>query len=170
MSLPNLIIAGLTIPRLAALELQQEYGEVASIAEHRMGDGALQVQRNWAKRTTRISGRGWIPAAMNSIDWSSDILIKCIQPEALQSASNVIALPAERRDDTAVLGFAIVGEREIATPVNVVDDDATLTVVSGAAAYIVKYYPTMTCRARRPPQSLDLNNASFGWTLEAQET
>jgi hypothetical protein len=169
MSLPSLIIAGLTIPHLSILELQQEYGVVDSRAEHRMGDGALEVQENWSKRTTQLTGRGLMPAAFNSIDWNSDVIIQCIALEALQSASNVIGLPIERRDDTEVLGFALVGNREVPTAVDVVDDEATLTVVSGADFYLVKYYPVMTCRARKPTRSLDFANASYGWSLEAQE-
>jgi hypothetical protein len=169
MSLPNLIIAGLTIPRLAALDLQQDYGVVDSRAEHRMGDGALVTQESWSKRTTQITGRGLIPAAFNNIDWNSDIIIKCVAIESAQSESNVIELPSGRRDDADVLGYAIVNGRLIPTELNVVVDEATLTVVSGADYYLVQYYPVMTCRARKPIQSGDYSNASFSWTLEAQE-
>jgi hypothetical protein len=170
MSLPNLIIADLVIPRLAALDMSQEYGEVASRAQHRMGDGALVEQEAWTKRTTRISGSGWIPAAFNSIDWDSDLTLKCIALEALQGASNVFTLPSARRTDANVIGAAIISGREVLTAVNVVDNTATLTVVSGAEYYICRYYPTMICRATtRPTRSLEVSGANYSWVFEAEE-
>jgi hypothetical protein len=170
MAMPNLIIGGVTIPRLAALELTQEYGETASRAQHRMGDGSLVVQENWARLTTRISGSGWIPAAFGSIDWSADIVIKCIAPEAVQGATTSLTVPAARRDDVSPWAVAIVDGREVKTSISMAGNVATLGAVSGASLYIVRYYPMFTARAVIPPRQLNTSGASYGWTLEAEET
>jgi hypothetical protein len=170
MAMPNLIIGGVTIPHLAALEMTQEYSEVASVAEHRMGDGSLKIQRNWAKKGTTISGSGWIPAAFDSVDWEADVVIKCIAPEAVQGASNVLTIPTSRRDDTSVWGVAIVSGREVPTSVSMAGDTATLGAVSGASLYIARYYPMYTMRARPPRRTLNRSNATYDWVIEAQQT
>jgi hypothetical protein len=170
MSLPDLIIAGLVIPRLAALEISQEYGEVASRAQHRMGDGSLVEQEAWTKRTTRISGRGWIPAAFNSINWDNDLTLKCIALDALQGESNIFTLPAARRDDADEIGAAIVNGREVPTGVSVVGNTATLDLVTGADYYICRYFPTMICRTTtRPTRTADISTAWYSWVFEAEE-
>lgn len=169
MSMPDLIIGGVTIPRLAGLELTQEYGDVVSEAWHRMGSGTLEVQENWAKRSTTISGSGWIPAAFGSIDFSADLVIQCIALEAVQGAGNVLTVPAARRTDVAPYGFALVAGREVPTPLVMAGDVATLTAVTGAELYLVKYYPTITCRAKRPRRGASRNNATYTWSLEAEE-
>jgi hypothetical protein len=169
MSMPDLIIGDVTIPHLAGLDLTQEYGDVVSEAWHRMGSGTLEVQENWAKRSTTISGSGWIPAAFSSIDFSADQVIQCIALESVQDASNVLTVPAARRSDVSPLGFALVDGREVPTPLTMEGNVATLTAVTGAAFYQVKYYPVITCRIHRPRRGLSRNNATYTWTLEAEE-
>jgi len=170
MSLPELIIGGVTIPRLAGLDLSQEYGEVVSEAWHRMGDGTLEVQENWsAKRSTTISGSGWIPAAFSSIAFNTDLEISCIAPEAVQGATTTLIVPAARRSDAGPYGFAIVNGREVPTPLSLAANTATLSAVTGASLYIVKYYPKFTARFKRPRRGLSRGDATYSWSLEAEE-
>lgn len=170
MSLPDLIIGGVTIPRLAGLDLTQEYGEVVSEAWHRMGDGSLDVQENWAaKRSTTISGSGWIPAAFSSINFSADVEISCIALEAVQGATTTLTLPAARRTDAGPYGFAIVNGQEVPTSISIVTNTATLGAVTGASLYIVKYYPKFTAHCKRPRRGLSRSDATYSWSLEAEE-
>lgn len=170
MSLPDLIIGSITIPRLASLELTQEFGEIVSEANHRMGDGTLFTQEHWAKKTTTISGSGWVPAAFQSIDYSAQQVIQCITLEAVQDASNVLTLPAARRSDAGPYGFAMVGNREVQTSISMAGNEATLGVVTGADFYLVKYYPTMTCKiTSRPRRRLSRSEATYSWSFDAEE-
>lgn len=170
MSRPNLIIGGIVVPHLGALQITQEYRPIESVARRRMGSGRLFQQTHWRKLATTINiPLAWIPPALVSVDWDANIQIACVAPRTAQSVANAITLPAARRSDAPIDGFAVVGNQLVATPLNLVGDVATLTAVAGATAYRVNYYPLLTCYASPPEEQLDAAGAVYGWRLEAEE-
>lgn len=171
MTTPSLKIAGVEIP-LEAFPVSQSYSRVdGGSTLQRMRNGAGRQQTHWQKIATRISGNGWAPPALAGVDWSAAVEIACIEPRAIWSATNSATLPAARRSDLAdnVLARAIVGGRLVETPVNLVGDVATATVVSGASSYQFHYYPKLSCISRGPEENLDAQAAAYSWTLTAEE-
>lgn len=151
---PTLIIGGIEIPiRMMQDGFSQEYEEIAAIDSDRMMDGSLLVQwtwpssaRNYLLRTT-ISGAGRWPVPLDGLHRGAKVEIECAEHRRIGAAGRVITLPAGRRAGGIYdpLGYALVGETIVATPIeSVVAHVATLTAVSGAQHYHVRYFPKFT--------------------------
>jgi len=167
----NLILGGVTVAFEASHEIAQDYEPLESSGILRMSDGTGVKQTFWSgktKITTRGNGR--FPPGLLGLDYSGSLSMSCVTPRAVDSASNVITVPAARRSDVSMIGLALVNGRSVPTGISLVDNTATLTTVSGAAAYQVLYFPTFIVYAQRPSES---NNArswgQHGWTLVAEE-
>lgn len=173
MSFPALIIAGITIQRLATLTVQQEYFDIAPVTLQRLGDGTgLPQSHGWSKLGTSISCSGWMPAGMDGVDWKSPagVTIACIKPLSINSPSNVITIPAGRRTDHPPRGFACVGMDMVSSPVALVGNVATITTVAGATSYQVDWLPLLTFFAAAGlRKSYDSNGNEYGWTLDAEQ-
>lgn len=171
MSYPFLVIAGIRLP-YESYPASQSYAplEDGSIL-HRTLNGTGIKQTHFSKLVTTIEGDGFTPAPLDGVDWSAAVSISCIKPMVLNSASNVATLPAARRSDLTdnVLARALVDGYEVATPVNVVGNTATATVVAGASAYRFWYFPVLSCFSRGPQRSLGIENAAWRWSLTAEE-
>lgn len=171
MDLPILKIAGVEIS-LQTFAVSQTYRRVdGGSVLHRMLNGAGVAQEHWSKLATSIAGEGWAPAALAGVDWSAPVEILCVQPRAIHSATVTATLPAARRSDLTVnvYAMAVVGNKLVATPVNMVTNTATATAVTGATGYQFMYFPKLSCWSRGPVEPLDMTSASYGWTLEAEE-
>lgn len=175
-ALSTLIIGGLEIQRAALEEnFSQDYEELAGIGGIRMADGSLIIQRAWPaagnyKLRTTLSGNGRTPAALDGLDRASAHEISCAEPRRIGGASNIITLPAGRRSDTGYTptGYALIGGNLVDTPLSLVGNIATLTTVSGAQHYQVRYWPKftgmITHRSNGQPWQ-----ASRGWTITVEE-
>jgi hypothetical protein len=170
MALPSLKIAGVEIS-LQAFPVSQEYSPIEGATVHRMLNGAGVKQQHWRKLRTRISGAGWVPAALAGVDWSAAVEILCVQASVINSATVNATLPAARRSDLAVnvIAYAVVGGLLVATPVSVSTNAATATAVAGATSYQFHYYPKLSCYSSGPTESLDMAGAAYAWSLEAEE-
>ena len=165
-------LGGVSIPAEAHHGLSQDYEILRAVSRVRMSDGTLKQQQAWGgKLKTTIQGKGWLPAALDGIDYSQPLLLKCGQGQAISSASNAIALPSARRSDAfhAPTGYAIVSGKHVSTGLSVLADTATLDVVSGATQYGVVYYPEITVYADPPETSGDLVTGDYSWSLTAEE-
>lgn len=165
-------LGGIAIPLYAAFDLQQTYESRSTEAIHRMGDGSLKKQifggaQN--KVATRISGRGPVPPGLQSLDFTSSLLLKCAAERAINSASNAITIPAERRSDADYepWGRAQVDNRWTPTPVAMATNLATLTPVAGADLYQVLWFPEFSVFVENggPSENNDLHRAETGWEL-----
>ena len=166
-----LIVDGQEIPVQASHTLDQDYEELESKSRRRFLDGGLWQRKTWGgKLKTTITGSGIAPAGIQQLDTDNPITIACVASRGINSVSNVIALPVARRADAGSepFGFAIVNEALVETPVNVVADVATLTIVPGANQYQVRYFPLLTVLADPLQESLQRGSA-HNWTLIAEE-
>lgn len=178
MSVRQLIIDGVTIPVYSSVELEQRYGKRRAAYRATMRSGVLKQRRIWPQTgaflTTTISGRGLIPAGIGedgSIDYDNPIVISCVAPRSILSASNTIVLPAARRTDSGSLpyGRALVNDRWQNTPVSIITNTATLTAVAGASQYQCVYFPEITCFADPPSEDHPQRGPSYNWALTAEE-
>jgi len=174
MSVRKLIVDGITVPVWSSTGIRQEYAPIEAVSRTRTADGSLIVRELWSgKLRTTISSDGPAPPGLRAIDNSNPYEIWCIAPIAINSASNVITLPATKRSDTGSepLGFAEVGAEMVPTPLvlsGLDDTTATLTTVSGATQYQVRYFPKLTVMS--PPVRFSLTRGvGYDWTLEAEE-
>lgn len=169
----NLIIGGVEIPFEASHAINQQYipQEASNILT--FSDGSSAKQTAWSGKTKIVtSGTGHIPLALSAIDFSAAVTMDCVDPIVINSASNIIALPAIRRTDVSSIGYAVVNGRAIKTSISVIGDTATLTPVPDATAYQALYFPRFTVLLKtRPTQSSSTRTLnSRSWSFEAVES
>lgn len=168
---PDLTIDGIRLPLAVAGAISQTYEDFGGFGLLRLGLGAAVHQEVWRKTRTTLSASGLIPPGLAAVDWTAAHTLGCVAPRSIQSASNVIALPAARRTDAAPYGFAVdaIGLlRPVA--VGVAGNTATLAVWAGAVSYQVLYYPLLTVRAPAGVRvEYDAAGAAAGWELVCEE-
>ena len=164
-------LGGVRVPIHAALDFRQSYESIGGYSTRRMTDGTLVKQGQWLKLKTTIQANGWIPAGLDGLDYSQSLVMQCVSPKSIVSASNVMTLPAARRADSGYdpAGWALVAGEWVSTPVNLVVNTATLTIVSGATQYRVMFYPEISVLADPPRQAGDMSGAQYSWQLTAEE-
>lgn len=177
MTMATLLIGGIQVPTYALTdEFSQSYDEVAGISSARMGDGSLVIQRAWPsasanyKLSTTISGGGSLPAPMDGLNRGATVEVECAEPRRIAATGNVITLPAGRRSGGLYTptGYALVDGLLVETPLALVGDVATLTVVAGAQHYQVRYWPKFTGRITHQ-SSGEPWQARRRWTVTIEE-
>lgn len=168
----SLIVGGLVIPALAALDLVQTYEPIGGSSLLRMMSGAAKKQTHWQKLRTRISAGGWVPPGLAGLDYAASMQIACIAPRAIDGAGTSIAIPAARRADAGYTprGFAYLASGlQVETTIGLAGNTATLGAVAGAASYSVEYWPLLTVFADPPVITGDVRRANHSWELSAEE-
>lgn len=161
-------LGGVPVRLEAALEFNQTYRRLGGYSIQRALNGAAEKHVQWARLGTTLSGAGNLPAGLAGLDYNQSMVLKCGAPRGITAPSNVIALPAARRADLLPKGFALFEDRWIATPVAMAGNTATLTIVAGANAYEVFYYPQMAVFAEITDEG-DMREARYRWQIEAEE-
>lgn len=165
----QLLIGGIPIPSHAGIASQQ-YEPLGGSTLLRMANGAGKKRTHWRKLKTTISGSGWLPLALQSLDFGAPIDIACIQARALSSpSSRVFALPTSRRADVQPWGWALVGREWVDAEITLSGDQATLSAVEGAQLYQVNWLPLLTVYMDDPTSQMSVDSATYDWTIEAEE-
>ena len=68
-------INGTALPDAAQLDLQLQISPLGGSTVHRLSDGRAVKQTVWQKRRITLSATGWIPPALDAIDWRSPVTI-----------------------------------------------------------------------------------------------
>ena len=175
----RLQIGALIVPTEALLEFDQDYRELEARAIDRAASGSVIIRTLWdGKLATRINATGWTPG-LEDLDAGQVHTIRGAIPRAASSATTTVTLPSNRRTDVDPIGLALVPEgtidREVETPITNLaainaksTDDATLTAVSGAVGYRVKWFPEFSAVITTLRSRGD-HSASYRWELEAEE-
>lgn len=167
MSVP-LMLGGIPIVLHAgAPELSEE--AVGGNSLLRMSNGAAVKMTRWEKMAGTISGQGWIPPALDGLDYSAPLELRSTQVSSMQSAGLVFTLPSTPRPDQAPWAFALVGDQFVAAEVDTVAGVSTVTAVPGASLYQVWWFPVYSVFATRPPKAQSSGSASHGWSIAWQE-
>jgi hypothetical protein len=172
-SIPDLIIGGIRVPRYASVTVDQDYEEIGAASLLRMGNGDGIIQSaEWGKWSTRISCTGWSSTGLNGVNWKdpAGVTIACIKPMSVIKPGNVITIPGIYRTDAEVIGYALIGNQEVPTDVSMDGNVATLDTVVDATAYKVEWIPILTCFCDggiKPSYSSRSNE--YAWSLEGEE-
>jgi len=164
----------LEIPLRAALDIDQTYEFIGGETTLRTISGDGIKQETWKKTRTTISGGGWIPPLLQSLDTTAAMLVACVAPQALlMDVGRQATLPAARRSDAGHTPWAVAllpdGGTRAASPVINGNVATAGQVIGDTIGYIVSYYPLLTCWVNRPVQSFSRGGASYRWEIVAEE-
>lgn len=168
-------IGSIDLPLLAALDIEQTYEPIGGETVLRTIGGTGIKQMTWQKLRTTISGSGWIPAGLASLDATAQQVIGCIVPRSVPCnfVTRQATLPAARRSDAGHVpwGLAIMPDNTaVVSPASLSTNVATVDAVSGAVAYQALYLPSLTCwLTRRVSDSGNRSDASYRWEIQAEE-
>ena len=173
-----LIINGQKIPTESIVGFQQTYTplEVSSVV--RLGPNGTGKKRTlWnGKLSTQIAGNGWIPPGLSGLDTSAPLSLACAAPLSKSGGAagiNIGPSSTRRNDaDFTPLAFAILGDgtRQEASLTVASNGDCTITPVTGAAYYLVMYWPILQVLITTPPKETgDMMAGDYSWQLEAEE-
>ena len=168
----TIVIGGVSIPDLAALELQQTYEPIGGEMTLRTIGGSAIKQITWQKWRTTITGGGWLPFGLSSLDYSAQMAVACIVPRGVVCSGLSATLPAARRSDTGYVpwGVALLADQTTqVTAATMAGNVATLDAVAGAIGYQAMYYPLLQCYVSRPKEQGVRETASYGWSIVAEE-
>lgn len=170
----SLKIGSLEIPLLAALEIEQTYEPIGGETIFRPISGTGLKQSTWSRTRITTSGSGWMPAGLDSLDVTEQLVLSCVVPRTVpvEFGTRQASLPAARRSDDgcAPWGVAIMPDGSaVQTSVSLVGNVATLSAVIGAVAYQAMYLPQLTVWAMRPTDGGTRSDASYTWQIICEE-
>lgn len=147
MSVRQLIVDGITVPTYAATQVTQRFEEIKRVATPRLADGSASQRELYSGKWRIVTNGGALaPSGLQALSYGTTFSMSCIESQALNSASNVINIPSARRSDAGSepFGFAEVNGILIPTAVAMSVDQATLTPVTDADQYQVRWFPVFT--------------------------
>lgn len=170
----SLLIGSVSVPILAAFDIDQQYQALGSEGILRAVSGRGIKQMTYHRLRIQTSGAGWLPAGLAELDFTAQHVLGCVIPRGVPAvfATRQATLPAARRSDSGFTPFAtalLAGNRAMSTPVSLAGNVATCTAVTDAVAYRVNYYPAPTVWLMRPNESGSQADASYRWELVAEE-
>lgn len=88
---PSLKIAGIEVSLAARLQFDQRLEAFGGSSVRRMADGAAFKMTRWRKWRIRISADGWVPPALNAIDYDAPFEVELPMPLALNTGETLPA-------------------------------------------------------------------------------
>lgn len=166
-----LMLGGLEVPLYSRLDWSQSYGPIGGNVVLRMASGAGVKLTHWRKWATAVSAGGNIPPGLDGLDYDNPLEMRCAKPMTMGGTGLVYTLPAARRSDTGFtpLAFARVGRQWVPAEVNTVVNTATITAVTGAELYQVRWWPQLTVLCEPPSVDHDVHGGQVRWSLDAEE-
>lgn len=167
----SLKLGGVTLPFRAGHSMKQTFARLSGgVATLRMANGDGVKQQVWRKLQTQISGMGWVPNALQSLDFSQSLELHCIAPVTLTSATNSVVLPVNRRSDAGYVPKALawLNGEAVEVDLTITGDTATATTVASADFYQVSYFPVLTVFAEFNETTDDATGV-ISWQLECEE-
>lgn len=171
----NLIVGGVVVHHLQALRLSQSYEDATTRDIIEMGDGGVRIQTYGdEKLRSTIRGTGRIPPALMQVDYSTPMIVSCIQKMTIDvdALTTSVDLPVARRSDAGstpiALAFFADSRRVVKTDVSMVGNTANITPVANAVGYEVAWWPELLCAVTKP--TIDHSAGSlFEWSMTLRE-
>jgi len=165
-----IIIGSLSIPFPAGFDANVSYKKLAAKTILRSKNGTGIMASRWKKLGVTLSGTGWLPDGLDSIDEDALVDVHSTGYLSTASASNVITIPRVfRTDDFAPKGQAVVDNVMVETSAVMAGQIATLGVIAGATQYHVLYCPIISSFINTVDRSYDESSNTWSWTIEAEE-
>lgn len=160
-------IGDVVVPTVMALEIDQAYSSVGGRTKLRTLNGSQVIHSQWEKLRVEVSGRGWVPAGLDSLDPNVSHVLRCTSPRTITSPGTP-AFPGgftSYRTDTgyAPYYFAIMPDGGM-QPIG-----AAWASVAGAYMYGLGYYPQLTVTIDPVQETGSLSSGNFGWSLICEE-
>lgn len=90
MSAPVLIINGIELPQRSRLDFQQTFQRLdGGFSMRRKASGAAFSMARWERWSTMITGGGWVPPTLMSLQRGVPFAIHCVAPIALRPAESL---------------------------------------------------------------------------------
>lgn len=141
----SLKIAGIELSIVSRLHCDQQIEPIGGSTVRRMGEGSAFKLTHWRKYRVTISADGWIPPALNAVDYDAPFEVELPYAVALNTGET---LPAGWSSRAAPWG------------------EHTVTDQSGAAVRYV--YPKITVIAEPPSQSSG-DAAAPSWSIVMEQ-
>lgn len=164
----DVMLGGVPI-RLHSGAPQCEYSPIGGVSTRRRSAGALVKMRNWRKTAITIRGSGWIGPGFAGINWDAPLELRAAQPLSLYTATLTGTIPGSFRPDVAPWALAYVAGGWVPAAVAVAGNAFTITAEAGATEYHVRWMPMFTVMCEPPPEAMDSANATYDWSITAEE-
>lgn len=135
----------------------------------RLSGGTAVKMERWSRRAGTISGQGWMPPALDGLDFTGPLELRSTKVRSVSGAGLVYTLPCTPRPDAAPWAFALVGRQWVPAPCSTVGRVTTVTPVAGALRYQVWCMPIYSVMVEPPEESQDNGTATHSWTLNWEE-
>jgi hypothetical protein len=169
MAKPQVMLEGLPIVLQAGTVTQRYVRGAEGRSLIRLSQGALVSMLHWSKTTITLSGTGWMGPGFDGLDFNSPLELRCTKPQAISSKTTTVSLISTPRPDVDPWAMAYVDGIWLPCRVTVQDLVATFDEVPNADLYRVSWMPVFTVFTDPTDESMDPNNATFTWTMTAQE-
>lgn len=167
-----LVVDGIVVPDDNRSQMSQTYKALSAGEVNRVQSGAGLYRGYWSgKIATTVSGQGRLASVLSAILPNQSVVMKCIQSRAVGSSSHIITVPAARRADVPMVGYAITADNDsVETSIDdVTGNVVTLAEVPGAVGYSVNYWPELTLINCQFEDNIEVSDALWGWSLSGEE-
>lgn len=89
MTTPSLKIAGLEVSLIAMLDYDHQIDVIEGATPRRMAGGALFKMSAWRKHRITISAGGWVPVALNAVNYTAPFEVELPMPVALRAGETL---------------------------------------------------------------------------------
>lgn len=151
--------------------IRQIYEPIGGSSVLRMSLGDAVKLTHWRRTRIAASGSGWLDPGLDALDYSQPLELLCVKPREMSGTDRTFVLPPaeQRRPDVAPWGLARVGDRWVETTVAVAGDQAQLTIVPGALAYRLCWFPRYVVFTDGPVSDFDASTGRYDWSLTAEQ-
>lgn len=166
-----ILIGTLPIPDISGFKTNTAYRRIGPKTLFRSLNGTAIIATRWQKLGFTLSGSGWIPEGMDSLDEDVAVDFHLTGWRSTSSASPIITIPRTFRvDEFTPVGYAFVVGEAVDTDVTLSGNEATLTTVVGASQYQVKYCPIINSVITKIDRQHNQESNTFSWSIEAEES
>lgn len=169
-----LSLGGLVVTPMASGYPDQSYSTSSEgVTEDRRSGGSNVKMVHFRKTIITISGRGDLPLGFSALNYNEPLELLCTAPRALIVAGLTGVIPttttAGVRPGVAPWALALVGNREISTPITMTGSAFEIAPRADASMYKVCWLPRFLVSCEPPEEAVQFGSLPFSWSITARE-
>ncbi|WP_443191404.1 hypothetical protein [Pseudomonas indica] len=168
MPMPKVLLGGVPI-ELHSGAPDESTQPIGGSTVLRLSDGAAVKMTHWRKAAGTISGTGWMPPALDGLDYSQPLELRTTQVSSISGTATTYTLTSTPRPDDTPWAEALVGDTWVPTASSVTDGVITITPVTGASRYRACWFPVYSVVAEPPQRSQSSSTNAHGWSISWEE-